>query len=177
MRLLFEIDKKDYDPNGAAFIRPSARAIIIRKNEISMIYSKKRGYYKIPGGGIEQGEDNVTAMIREVKEEVGLIVIPETVREFGYVHRIQKGKHEPIFIQDNFYYICDVETRQTETEYSDNEKIEEFIPVWVNITEAINANEEYVKINSNDSMIERELRVLKLIQEMQIKKSFECDAE
>lgn len=97
-RLLFEIDKKDYDPNGAAFIRPSARAIIIRKNEISMLYSKKRGYYKIPGGGIEQGEDNVTAMIREVKEEVGLIVIPETVREFGYVHRIQKGKHEPIFI-------------------------------------------------------------------------------
>ena len=47
-------------------------------------------------------------MIREVKEEVGLTVIPESVAEFGYVHRIQKGKHEPVFIQDNFYYLCDV---------------------------------------------------------------------
>jgi 8-oxo-dGTP pyrophosphatase MutT (NUDIX family) len=168
MRLLFEIDKKDYEPNGAAFIRPSARAIIKRENKISMIYSKRRNYYKIPGGGIEQGEDNVTAMIREVKEEVGLIVIPETVKEFGYVHRIQKGKYEPIFIQDNYYYICDVDSQQIETEYSDNEKTEEFIPVWIDIAEAIKANEEYASTNSYDSMIERELRVLKLIQDAQI---------
>jgi 8-oxo-dGTP pyrophosphatase MutT (NUDIX family) len=133
-----------------------------------MIYSKRRNYYKIPGGGIEQGEDNVTAMIREVKEEVGLIVIPETVKEFGYVHRIQKGEHEPIFIQDNFYYICDVDSQQIETEYSDKEKMEEFIPVWIDIAEAIKTNEEYVINNSYDSMIERELRVLKLIQDAQI---------
>ena len=30
MRLLFEIDTKDYDPNGKAFVRPSVRGIIIR---------------------------------------------------------------------------------------------------------------------------------------------------
>lgn len=29
MELLFEIDKKDYDPNGEVFSRPSARAIFI----------------------------------------------------------------------------------------------------------------------------------------------------
>ena len=27
-------------------------------------------------------------MIRETREEAGLAVIPETVREYGYVHRI-----------------------------------------------------------------------------------------
>lgn len=30
MRLLFEIDLKNYDKNGKAFKRPSARAIIIK---------------------------------------------------------------------------------------------------------------------------------------------------
>ena len=36
MRLLFEIDTKDYDPNGKAFVRPSVRGIIIRDGTSSM---------------------------------------------------------------------------------------------------------------------------------------------
>ena len=35
VRLLFEIDKKDYDPDGKAFVRPSSRAIILKKWENS----------------------------------------------------------------------------------------------------------------------------------------------
>ena len=168
MELLFEIDKKDYDPNGEVFSRPSARAIIIQDGKIAVIYSRKNQFYKIPGGGVESGEDNITAMIREVKEEVGLTVKPETIKEFGYVHRIQRGKHEPVFIQDNFYYLCSVEDGQELPQYSDAEKREEFVPVFVDLTEAIRVNEEYVKENSLDSMIERELRVLKIIQEKQL---------
>lgn len=168
MELLFEIDKKDYDPDGEVFRRPSARAAIIQDGKIAVIYSRKNKFYKIPGGGVEAGEDNISAMIREVKEEVGLTVKPETVKEFGYVHRIQRGKHEPVFIQDNFYYLCSVEDGQELPQYSDAEKREEFVPVFVDLTEAIRVNEEYVKENSLDSMIERELRVLKIIQEKQL---------
>lgn len=165
MELLFEIDKKDYDPNGEVFSRPSARAIIIQDGKIAVIYSRKNQFYKIPGGGVESGEDNITAMIREVKEEVGLTVKPETIREFGYVHRIQRGKHEPVFVQDNFYYWCDVENSQELPQYSDAEMREEFVPVFVDIAKAIRVNEEFVKENSLNSMIERELRVLKMVQE------------
>lgn len=165
MELLFEIDKKDYDPNGEVFSRPSARAIIIQDGKIAVIYSRKNQFYKIPGGGVESGEDNITAMIREVKEEVGLTVKPETIKEFGYVHRIQKGKHEPVFIQDNFYYWCDVENSQELPQYSDAEMREEFVPVFVDLAEAIRVNEEFVKANSLNTMIERELRVLRMVQE------------
>ena len=163
MRLLFEIDKKDYDPAGKASGRPSARAIIIKRGKIAVIYSQKHKYFKIPGGGIEQGENKIDAMIREVKEEVGLTVIAESVAEFGYVHRIQKGKHEPVFIQDNFYYLCDVTEGQVPPQFTENEKKEEFVPCFVDLNEAIRVNEEYVKENSYDSMIERELRVMKMI--------------
>ena len=165
MELLFEIDKKDYDPNGEVFSRPSARAIIIQDGKIAVIYSRKNQFYKIPGGGVESGEDNITAMIREVKEEVGLTVKPETIKEFGYVHRIQRGKHEPVFVQDNFYYWCDVENSQELPQYSNAEMREEFVPVFVDLDEAIRVNEEFVKENSLNSMIERELRVLKMVQE------------
>ena len=50
MRLLFEIDLKNYDKNGKAFIRPSARAIIIKDNKIYMVHSLLYDYYKFPGG-------------------------------------------------------------------------------------------------------------------------------
>lgn len=165
MRLLFEIDKKDYEEGGEAFIRPSARAIIFKDGILAAIYSNKKKYYKIPGGGIEDGETPINAIIREVKEEVGLEVIRDSIKEFGYVHRIQKGKNEPIFIQDNYYYFCDVYEGKIPLNFSENEKEEEFEPVFVSIEDAIKMNEQYVIENPQDSGAERELRVMKMIQE------------
>lgn len=69
MRILFEMDKKDYVPNGSVFSRPSARAIIIKDGKIAMVYSKKYNYYKFPGGGIEVDECMEDALIREVLRE------------------------------------------------------------------------------------------------------------
>ena len=65
MRLLFEIDTKDYDINGKAFIRPSVRSIIIRENKVAMVHSIKYDYYKFPGGGIEPGETPEQCVLRE----------------------------------------------------------------------------------------------------------------
>ena len=48
-----------------------------------------------------------------------------------------------------------------------NEKKEEFVPCFVDLDEAIKVNEEYMKANSYDSMIERELRVMKMLADIQ----------
>ena len=69
MRLLFEMDQKNYERCTRRFVRDSARSIIIRDGKIAMIHSLKYDYYKFPGGGIENGEDPVEAMIRETREE------------------------------------------------------------------------------------------------------------
>ena len=45
MRLLFELDKKDYENCTYRTVRNSARSIIIRDGKLAMIYSKKNGYY------------------------------------------------------------------------------------------------------------------------------------
>ena len=73
MRLLFEMDKKDYGQCTHTFTRDSARSIIIRDGRLAMIHSIKYDYYKFPGGGIENGENPVEAMIRETREEAGLV--------------------------------------------------------------------------------------------------------
>ena len=46
MRLLFEMDKKDYEYCTHRFVRNSARSIIIRDGKIAMIHSLKYDYYK-----------------------------------------------------------------------------------------------------------------------------------
>ena len=48
MRLLFEIDYKNYKENGPVGKRPSARAIIIKERYIL----KKYNYYQFPGDSI-----------------------------------------------------------------------------------------------------------------------------
>ena len=91
MRLLFEIDTKDYDINGKAYVRPSSRCIYIKDGLVAMVHSLKYNYYKFPGGGIDFNETKLDALIRETKEEAGLVIKKESIREYGYVHRIQKA--------------------------------------------------------------------------------------
>ena len=91
MRALFDIDTKDYDPKGPAFVRPSVRGIILRDGKVAMVHSLKYDYYKFPGGGIEAGETRPQALVREVAEESGLQVLPKSIREYGLVHRVQKS--------------------------------------------------------------------------------------
>jgi len=166
MRILFEMDQKDYGGCTHTFTRNSARSIIIKGGRIAMVHSLKYDYYKFPGGGIRDGEDPVEAMIRETREEAGLIVIPETIREYGYVHRIQKSDQDDTecFIQDNFYYLCEAENEPTSQELDEYEAEESFRLVYTDAAAAIVKNRNVKETPYNPLMFEREARVLQLLQ-------------
>ena len=165
MKLLFEIDKKNYDNDGKAFIRPSARAIIIKDNKIYMVHSLVYDYYKFPGGGIEKNESTIDALIRETKEEAGLVVIKDSIKEYGYVHRVQKADEPSYskFVQDNYYYICDVENKILEQQLDDYENFEKFTLELVDPKIAININRNKEHGPKDLDMIEREAKVLELL--------------
>lgn len=167
MRLLFEIDTKDYDLNGIAFIRHSARCITIKSGKVAMVHSIKYNYYKFPGGGIEEGESNEDTVIRETLEEAGLIVIPKSIKEFGYVHRIQKSNHldADYFVQDNYYYLCDVEDRIETQNLDDYEADEKFTLEYVDPDRAIFINRNMNHDPDSQNMLEREARVLEILKE------------
>ena len=169
MRLLFEIDKKDYTEGGTVGRRPSVRGIIVRGGKLAMVHSLKYDYYKLPGGGIDAGETHEETLIREVHEESGLRVIPESLREWGFVRRKQKGKIEDIFIQENFYYFCDAEEHADAQSLDKYEADEEFTPEWVMPAAAIAANERAQRDTKSDKhgsvMVERENRILRLLAE------------
>ena len=165
MRLLFEMDRQDYADCTHSFIRDSARSIIIRNGKVAMVHSMKYDYYKFPGGGIEPGEDPTEAMIRETREESGLLILPESIREYGYVHRIQKSDSDPaeIFIQDNYYYLCAADDALASQELDDYESDESYTLEFVDPRTAIEKNRSVVQSPYNTMMFEREARVLEML--------------
>ena len=162
MRLLFELDKKDHTQCTHTFTRHSARSIVIRDGRVAMIHSLKYDYYKFPGGGIEDGEDPVEAMIRETREEAGLVVVPESVKEYGYVHRVQKSDKDPTerFVQDNFYYLCSVKDATVPQRLDDYEAQESYRLEFVAPLAGIDRNRRVKNSPYNRLMFEREARVL-----------------
>lgn len=169
MKELFSIDLHDYSENSRVFKRPSARGIIIQEQKIALVYSKKENYYKFPGGGIKSNEDMKAALIREVGEEVGLTVIPESIKEFGSVMRRQKSNYSPdtIFEQENFYFLCKVEDNILEQNLDDYEKEAEFTLKFTDIDEAIKTNRDYQSNDKfNEIMIKRDMKVLQLVKEI-----------
>ena len=165
MRLLFEMDKKDYGGCAHSFTRDSARSIIIRNGKIAMIHSLKYDYYKFPGGGIEPGESDIDVLIRETAEEAGLTVVPDTIREYGYVHRIQKStvEEDEYFIQDNYYYLCDVEEGVRPQKLDSYESEEHFTLEYVKPETAILSNRTKDHGPKDPVMLEREARVLEML--------------
>ena len=173
MRILFEIDYKNYKENGTVGKRPSARAIIIKDNKLAMVYSKKFNYYKFPGGGIKSNETNEDALIREVKEEVGLEVVKASIKEYGLVIRKEAGKIEDIFIQENYYYFCEIADTVDKQNLDDYEKEEGFTLRWIEPSVGIETNLKSDHNNCSDNnlhIIEREAKVLKLLMDENHKK-------
>lgn len=169
MRELFTIDKKNYIENGTIGKRPSVRGIIIRGNTIAMMHSLKYDYYKLPGGGIEEGESLEETLIREVKEESGLVVKTSSIKEFGMVRRIEKGMIEDIFIQENYYFLCEAEEKLEEQNLDDYEADERFTLEFVTVEQVLDVNNNHdhgEKVNAQTfrGMLDRENIVLQFVE-------------
>lgn len=167
MRHLFTIDTHDYDPNGSCMIRPSVRGIVVRGGKVLMIHSRKYDYYKFPGGGMEPGESFEDALCREVAEESGFSVCPESIREYGLVHRRSRGEETDLFIQDNYYYLCKISGSVGQS-LDDYEADEGFTPEFVTAVQAIETNRFHDHCGQWGIVLERDCRILELLLEESI---------
>lgn len=164
MRLLFPMDAQNYDPAWRVFQRDSARAILLRGGRAAMIYSRKYAYYKFPGGGIEPSEAPVQALLRETEGEAGLRILPQSIREYGCVRRIQKSDSgaAEIFRQDNLYYLCEAAEDTVCQRLDAYESDEGFTLEWVDPFHAITVNRHHAHGPADPAMLEREALVSRL---------------
>ena len=94
-------------------MKVSAGIVIIKDNKMLLCHptnAKWHGTYSIPKGGLEKGEDNFDAALRETQEEVGIIVPVEMFRLMkkteNYINYKDKKGHT---YKRVYYYVLNLD--------------------------------------------------------------------
>ena len=77
--------------------------IDIRDKKVLSTLSKGKDIWYIPGGKREIGETDHNALIRELKEELSVEIIPDTITYFGTFEAQAHGKPEGTMVRMSCY--------------------------------------------------------------------------
>lgn len=163
MKFLKTITDKDFDSNIPApekyKEREAARAVVFDKdNNVAILHVTKDHYHKIPGGGIEEGEDIMQALKREVLEEIGCEI--ENIKELGIIEEY-RNKH-PLH-QTSYCFTANVFGEKGKPNFTAKEIAGGFEVTWLSLDDAIEVirNEDESEIYESDFMTKRDLAFLK----------------
>ena len=137
MNRLLLMTRPDTDPEMEEIFREAVRGVI-RIDGRLLLTESAEGEIKLPGGGILPGEDDLSALCREVREETGYRVKPDSARPWGYIEEIRLSSKEPkIWHQLSRLYFCEAEPDPAGPEQTDEERAAGFHVVFYTPAEAV----------------------------------------
>lgn len=146
MKVLKILDNGDYTQDMPLIYTQTVRAVIMQDGKMVMQRSKT-GEYKIPGGGLEEDENRLEALCREVMEEAGMEINLESVRDIGEVIELRADKFEPDkrFERHTYYYFCKVTGKRFPLMLTESERDSGFECVWETPEHIYECNKERCK--------------------------------
>lgn len=145
MKTLLVFDKEDYTKDMPVMVKKSVRAVIRRDGRIA-VQMGVRGDSKLLGGGIEPGEDDPAALMREVREEAGLTVKPGSIREFGEIVEKRRDMFEPekVYLCRSCFYCCDITEERVQPQMTESEIAKGYHLVWATPREIVDGNQPFL---------------------------------
>lgn len=144
MKLIKEIRDSDTinevipNPKEKYSYRVAARTILINSTgKIAILEIKKHGYHKLPGGGLEEGEDIKQTLKREIKEEIGAEI--EIIGEVGMIIEYKNKYNQK---QTSYCYLAKIKNINVGTSLTKEEKEAGLTLRWVSIEDALKLFEE-----------------------------------
>jgi len=129
-----------------------------------MVYSANVGDYKFPGGGVDKGETYEQALVREVREECGMSLLHvgnEICRVVEYDQPVEQ--EYDAFKMTSYYYQCEVQDGFGPQKLDDYEQDLGFMPVWMDLDQAIQINRSLLKSPDPPEWLQREVVVLEYL--------------
>ncbi|MBY8317451.1 NUDIX domain-containing protein [Vibrio fluvialis] len=145
--------------------RKAARAIVLDGEDILMLYTERYHDYTLPGGGVDEGEDILQGMVRELEEETGAQNI-HNIKPFGLYEEFRPWYKDDADVMHmvSYCFTCKIDRELGDTNYEDYEIKNGMKPVWINIRDAITHNELTMAESEKKGMsVERETFLLRLI--------------
>lgn len=142
--------------------RYSARGIVVdEQGNVAMMYMSKLKLYKLPGGGIEDGEQAQDAFLREIMEETGYEA--EIFHELGY---IEEHKKRNDFMQYSYCYAAKANHSPRSAMLSENEQQLGMTVTWMTLDKALEVMNDSLHSNdySTGFMILRDTTILETYQ-------------
>lgn len=146
-------------------VRHAARGIVMKGEDILLLFTERYHDYSLPGGGIDEGEDKVAGLIREMQEETGAQGV-RNVQPFARYDEYRPWYKDDadIIYMISHCYVCDIDNELGQTTLEPYETSNGMSPQWMNIFKAISHNESVIAISDKKGLsIERETFLLKMI--------------
>jgi len=134
MKLLKTIEFEKLSPEEIKKfkLRQAARAVVFdREGKIALLFVSKKNYHKLPGGGVEKGENIEEALRRECREEIGC-----EIKITGEIGMTIEHRTKWEIKQEAFCYSAEVVGMKGQPAFTDDEIEDNFSVLWVSLNEA-----------------------------------------
>lgn len=138
--------------------REAARAVVLdNDNNVALLHATKTDYYKLPGGGLDDDTDKITALKRECLEEIGCDV--EVLGEIGLVNEWRKFCE---LHQISYCYFAKLVGEKGTPDFTESEIAEGFEIAWLPYEEALRTLKESKaeQIEAKGYMVPRDIAIL-----------------
>ncbi|NOU88199.1 NUDIX domain-containing protein [Paenibacillus sp. LMG 31460] len=149
MQLIKRITDSDFLGGDPEFMdrisRYGSRGVLLDSMlNVAMMYMSKTNLYKLPGGGVDEGENTEDAFLREIKEETGYEA--EIIHELGYIEEHKKIND---FMQISYCYIAKAHNSVSDTMLSESEMQLGMVVKWMTLDKALEMI-NYSVLNNDD---------------------------
>ncbi len=170
MNNLLIINEQDIVPNAPVVDtsnfrkREAARAVVSDSTgKVALLRVGLYDYHKLPGGGIDEGEDIPTALERELLEEIGC-----KAEVTGEVGEIVEYRDQFELVQTSYCFTATQVGEKSDPDFTEKELREQFSIVWADdIDSAIALLQQDEPTNYEGKFIKvRDLTLLKAAKEL-----------
>lgn len=84
---------------------PTAGLVVVEDNKLLLGYSRNKEAWYLLGGKVDQGENSLEALLREITEETNLRLSPDSLQFYCHISAPAYGENTHIVMeQDCFFY-------------------------------------------------------------------------